>query len=94
MKLGKGYEIIGTNKWMKEKDIIDFYINSFDFDRGEVHFSINDIIGNLDNIPGRDSLEIRAELKEEDVQRLCDQVLDDFKYKGKSIREWIEEITE
>lgn len=38
MKLDGGFMIIGTNKWMKEKDIIDFYINSFDFDRGEVPF--------------------------------------------------------
>jgi len=35
-----------------KEDIVDFYERSFNFSPNEVHFSINDIINNLDNIPG------------------------------------------
>ena len=86
-------EIKGSKSWMRKEDIIAFYKDSFDFAPNEIHFSINDIIMNLDNIPEKKTLEVEVKLNTEECAKVAEAILDDYKYQGRSIREWIEVIT-
>ena len=85
-------KIKSRSSWLRKADIVDFYLSSFDFDAKEERFSINDIIANLSLIPERQTLEMEVKLNTEECEKVAKAILEDYKFKGKSIREWIEEI--
>ena len=62
-------------RWLKESDIVKFYREEFDFPETEVHFSVRDIIMNLDNIPGRDALVMEVTMTAEELERLTKKVM-------------------
>lgn len=81
-----------TDHWIRESEIVKFYTERFWFPRSEIHFSINDIIGNLDALPKAAELTTELKIDEEVLEEIAKNILEDYKYQGKSLKEWIEKL--